>query len=663
MKFNKDIFVRFSIVLGIVLSLTGVITSEVQAVVCTWEGDNGPDWAVPGNWTCDHVPTTGDDISIPDVAVDPIINAATTGVDVNSISIASEGVLTVNATTNSLTIFTSSSFINNGEIVINGQNPGANGLSINSPAFANDGTVTINAGYLSLIRGGTHTGSFVGASDTVLTFSNQWPSQTWTFSAESNVSVPIVMVNGTGNNVNFNGEFSPSLVSPETSEMQISGSTTVNLNTNDILMPAEINVLGTLNITATSAVDIATLKIIGGALVNSNTLNITSSLDFLSVNLSGAGDIVISNTASSVVLRGGTISGKTLRNNATANWTTGNMTLSNSAVFENQGSFNANASTTMTGSAPASFTNHGTFTKNTGGTTTTMDIPFTNNGTVEVVDGSLVFQQGFENGDNVVLDLGGGTINPGDTFTIDSGDSLIGSGTLSADLVNSGTISPGSSPGTITLDGDFTQEASGTLSIELGGATPDTEYDQLVVTGAATLDGTLDVSLIDTFSPSAGQSFSILTYGSHTGTFSTLNLPDLDPGLAWEVAYGSSAVTLTVREGGGSIGGTVNYSSDTGYNPVTIGLFVNPGDPPVHTIEVTSTTGAYPYEITGIPNGTYYVSALMDLNDNNQPDPGEPYKWYGPPTAIVISDETPDHTGIDIQLGSTSYVYLPVIIH
>ena len=96
---------------------------------------------------------------------------------------------------------------------------------------------------------------------------------------------------------------------------------------------------------------------------------------------------------------------------------------------------------------------------------------------------------------------------------------------------------------------------------------------------------------------------------------------------------------------------------------MTVGLFTDPGNGPVYTIEVTSSTGAYPYEITGIPNGTYYIAALMDLNDNDEPDDGEPLEWYGAPTAIVISNETPDHTNINIQLGEASNpVYLPLIL-
>ena len=669
LKKSSGLIIRLFMILGFILSLTWIPNQTVRAATCTWEGDNGPDWAVPGNWSCGHVPVTGDSISIPDVAVDPIINAATNGIDANTISIDSGAVLTVNATTNSLTIYTSSTFVNNGEIVINGLNPGYYGLSINSPSFSNDGTVTINAGYLGLIRGGTHTGSFVGGEETTLTFGNDWPSPTYTFTAESTVSVPIILVNSNGNTLNIYGEFSPGFLSTESGYITIFSSATVNLYTNNILMPVEVNVYGTLNVTATSPVDIPALKVgPGGLLENSGTLNIPSGFEILNTaNLTGAGDINISNTASSVIFRGGSISGKALINNATANWISGNMTLSNGAVFENQGTFNANATTTMTGTVTEEFINIGVLTKNTAGTTTTMNIPFSNNGTVEVLEGSLVFQQGLENGEDVVLDLGGGTLNPGETLTIDSGDSLIGSGALSANLTNSGTVSPGNSPGTITVNGDYTQEASGTLAIEIGSTTPGTEHDQLVVTGAATLGGTLTVTLINDFSPELGDSFTIMTYGSVSSAFASVSLPSLDPGLKWGVSLGSTTMRLIVEADGGSISGDVTYTGSHGTNPITVGLFTNPDGAPVHTIDVGSATSVYPYSIVGIPDGSYYISALMDLNGNHQPDPDEPYAWHsltpgGAPLAVVISGATPDHTDIDIQLNDPLMNYIPLFL-
>jgi hypothetical protein len=66
------------------------------------------------------------------------------------------------------------------------------------------------------------------------------------------------------------------------------------------------------------------------------------------------------------------------------------------------------------------------------------------------------------------------------------GGVLDGTGTVTADLANSGRIEPGHSAGQLTVDGDFRQEAAGTLVIELAGAGA-AEHDRLAVTGAATL--------------------------------------------------------------------------------------------------------------------------------------------------------------------------------
>ena len=70
----------------------------------------------------------------------------------------------------------------------------------------------------------------------------------------------------------------------------------------------------------------------------------------------------------------------------------------------------------------------------------------------------------------------------------------------------------------------------------------------MVITGATTLGGTLEVSLYNGFLPELGQGFTLMTYGSHTGEFVTKHLPVLPIGLGWEVAYGDTSVTLTVVE-------------------------------------------------------------------------------------------------------------------
>lgn len=255
-----------------------------------------------------------------------------------------------------------------------------------------------------------------------------------------------------------------------------------------------------------------------------------------------------------------------------------------------------------------------------------------------------------------------------DSYTVASGLNFTGSGTIEANLINSGTVSPGSSPGTITVTGDYTQQSDGTLAIELGGTTPDTEHDQLAVSGAVTLGGALNVTLINEFSPELGDSFTIMTYGSVSGSFASASLPTLAPGLKWGVSMGESTMRLVVLADGGSISGEVTYTGNHGTEPITIGLFTDPGGAPVHTVNVGSATSVYPYAITGIPDGTYYIGALMDLNGNHQPDPDEPFAWYsltpgGAPAPLVISGGAPDYPDIDIQLDDPRMNFIPLFLH
>jgi hypothetical protein len=131
-------------------------------------------------------------------------------------------------------------------------------------------------------------------------------------------------------------------------------------------------------------------------------------------------------------------------------------------------------------------------------------------------------------------------------FTVFFG-SVSGSGTFTGTgTVNfEGDLSPGSSPAAVNFAGDVVLGPESTLQIELGG-TALGQYDQINVAGELTLDGTLQISLINGFTPSAGQSFDILNWGSLAGAFSAIQLPSLQ-GLAWntsQLAAGMLSVAI-----------------------------------------------------------------------------------------------------------------------
>jgi hypothetical protein len=116
---------------------------------------------------------------------------------------------------------------------------------------------------------------------------------------------------------------------------------------------------------------------------------------------------------------------------------------------------------------------------------------------------------------------------------------------LNRDLTNDGTLAPGEQLGSITVQ-NYVQFIDGTLKIQLAGTTADTQYDRVVATGTATINGTLDVSFLSGFNPSVGNTFTFLTATQITGTFLNYDLPNLASGLVWHISKTSTAYTLSI---------------------------------------------------------------------------------------------------------------------
>ncbi len=110
-------------------------------------------------------------------------------------------------------------------------------------------------------------------------------------------------------------------------------------------------------------------------------------------------------------------------------------------------------------------------------------------------------------------------------------------------------ISPGNSPASVSFAGDASLASASELDIELGGTTPGTQYDQLLVTGQLSLGGNLNV-LLTGLTPAAGQSFDILDWGSLVGTFSSISLPTLAGGLAWNTSQLYTTGVLSIASVG-----------------------------------------------------------------------------------------------------------------
>jgi hypothetical protein len=90
-----------------------------------------------------------------------------------------------------------------------------------------------------------------------------------------------------------------------------------------------------------------------------------------------------------------------------------------------------------------------------------------------------------------------------------------------------GAFSPGNSPAIINMGGNVEFGPSAAFEIEIGGLTPGTQHDRINIAGQATLNGALELSLINGFVPSPGDSFTIMTFGSRSGTFSQIVQPTM----------------------------------------------------------------------------------------------------------------------------------------
>ena len=133
------------------------------------------------------------------------------------------------------------------------------------------------------------------------------------------------------------------------------------------------------------------------------------------------------------------------------------------------------------------------------------------------------------------LTLNNGTLATSAGLLNNTNGFVKGVGTIAGDMTNAGTISPGFSPGKIFITGKLTLQPTSTVVMELGG-TADADYDHIIISNALQADGTLNVSLINSFAPADGNTFDIFGFTSASGQFAITNLPALNPGLSWDTS-------------------------------------------------------------------------------------------------------------------------------
>ncbi len=118
-----------------------------------------------------------------------------------------------------------------------------------------------------------------------------------------------------------------------------------------------------------------------------------------------------------------------------------------------------------------------------------------------------------------------------------------GFGDFTGNVTFAGGYMPGHSPDAVSFE-NVTLASTNILYMELGGTIPDSQYDQLLVSGTATLGGTLDVDLINGFTPAVGNTFALVQAGVLSGSFAGLTLPPAPNGTNWVVNYNAGGISL-----------------------------------------------------------------------------------------------------------------------
>ena len=133
-----------------------------------------------------------------------------------------------------------------------------------------------------------------------------------------------------------------------------------------------------------------------------------------------------------------------------------------------------------------------------------------------------------------------------------AGGSVYGNqGTIRGTIISNAAINFGDSlmtVGQLSFIGNYTQGANGSLTFDIAGAAAG-QYDQLNVSGSATLNGAMLVDLIHGSVPQLGDTFDIMNFYSRSGMFSTvLGLP-INSQEHFQLEYNPTDLTLEVVQG------------------------------------------------------------------------------------------------------------------
>ncbi|HEX6642903.1 MAG TPA: hypothetical protein VF215_17435, partial [Thermoanaerobaculia bacterium] len=345
-----------------------------------------------------------------------------------------------------------------------------------------------------------------------------------------------------------------------------------------MLNPANASVSGTLDLDAGTklVIDSDTFTFSGATtLPDSGTVELQAGTLMVSSNV----------TVPALIFNNGVLDGaSTLTLGGTASWGGGTMQGGGATEVANL------ATLTMTGVAKALNTRTlrplsgstvnwtaGNLTANTGGN----------------IDNSGLFSVSFDANIGNAGSAGGFVNNNGGTLRKST---TTGSFTLTnINLTNNGILDI--DLGKVDVTGTFSQGATGSLDILLGGVLPGTQHGQLVTNSGPSLAGALNITFNGPYQPLVNDDFVVVSWPSdtHVGNFSPYNLPALANGRTWSSLFNATGLHLTVNGGDAdlSIGKTASSANVVVSNPITYTLAIsNAGPDAANSVQVTDTLPA-----------------------------------------------------------------------
>ncbi len=265
----------------------------------------------------------------------------------------------------------------------------------------------------------------------------------------------------------------------------------------------------------------------------------------------------------------------------------------------------------------------------TSGTTITAT---SSGGTLDAVtlDGTLDM---YDNADVIVAGL---TMN----------GTITGTGTITGNVTNDGSITPGDAPGTLSISGNYTQDADGTLNVYLGGDYPTGPgpFSQLAVSGTVILGGTLNVNAVNPFLPSAGDDYPIVTFGDgETGDFATTTGFFPGNGVFIKEQFNTASLNLVVGQA------ELDFQQEPTETSAGVAINGESDGVQVTLVDPNDLVGGVPQVLTGDNVDTVQLTP-------NQHSFGVSTAAIGSTTEMTVDDGVASFTNLYIDTAASGYM-------